>query len=50
MSSSASQYLSKYYSFLNNETACAEKETRLDFISYICDDDNILRLDENNWQ
>ena len=48
MSSSASQSLSNYNSLFNNEKTCAEKETKLDIISFIWYNDHILRLDENN--
>ena len=34
----------------NNEKSCAEKETKLDFISSIWDDDHIQMFDENKWQ
>ena len=48
MSSSTSQFLSKFHSLFNNENSCAEKKP--DFISSILDDDCIQRLGENNWQ
>ena len=41
-----SQYSSAYLSFFNKEKTSVETETKLNFISYIWDDDNILRLDE----
>ena len=47
---STSQYLSSFHSLFNNEKACAEKETKLDFISSIWDDDHIQMFDENKWQ
>ena len=50
MNASTSQSLSKIHSLSNNEKACAGKETKLDFISSIWDEDLIQRLDENNWQ
>ena len=50
MSSSSSQSLSKFHSLFNNENKCAETETKLDFISSICDYDHIHPVDENNWQ
>ena len=50
MSYSANQELSKYHYLFNNENTCAETETKLYFISYIWDDDNILKIDKNNWQ
>ena len=50
MSSSASRSSSKFHSFSNKEKSSAETETKLDFISYIWDNDHILRLDEKNWQ
>ena len=50
MSSSASQYYSKTHSIFNKGNKCAETDTKLYLISSIWDDDNILRLDENNWQ
>ena len=48
LSSYASQSLKKYHSLFNDENTCAETETKLDFISSIWDDDQILRFDENN--
>ena len=50
MSSAVSQTLSKYNLLFNNENTYAETETKLDCISSIWDDDQIQRLDENNWQ
>ena len=50
ISSSPSQSSSKFNSLFNNENICAETETKLYFISSIWDDDQIIRLDENNWQ
>ena len=50
MSSSASQYYSKTHSIFNKGNKCAETDTKLYLISSIWDDDNILRLDEKNWQ
>ena len=39
-----------HHFFLNNENTYTETETKLDFISSNWDDDNMMRLDENNWQ
>ena len=50
MLSTTSQYSSTFHFFFNKEKKSAETETKLDFISYIWDDDDILRLDEKNWQ
>ena len=49
MSASTNRSFSKFNSLFNNEEACAENKTQLDFISYICDDDHIQMLNENNW-
>ena len=46
---SASQISSKFHLFLNKEKKSAETETKLDLISYIWDDDHILRIDKKNW-
>ena len=46
MSSTISQSSSEFHSFFNEEKTSAETETKLDFISYIWDDDHILRLNE----
>ena len=46
MLSSASQSSSKFHSFFNKENTRSETETKLDFVSYIWDDDHIMRLDE----
>ena len=48
--STTSQSSSTFHSFFNKEKTSEETETRLDFISYIWDDDHILRLDGKNWQ
>ena len=50
MSSTTSQSSSTFHLLFNKEKTGAETETNLDFISYIWDDDHILRLDEKNWQ
>ena len=50
MSSSSIQSFSKYHYCFNNQKTCAETETNIDFISSIWDDDQIMRLDEKNWQ
>ena len=42
------QYSSTFYLCFNSEKTSAETETRLDFISYIWDDDHILILDEKS--
>ena len=46
MSSTISQSSSAFYSFFNEEKTSTETETKLDFISFIWDDDHILRFDE----
>ena len=48
MSASTRKYLSKFHSLFNNEKACANTETKLDFISSIWDDYIIHRVHENN--
>ena len=45
MSSPTSQYSPAFHSFFNKEKTSAETATKLDFISYIWDDDHIRRLD-----
>ena len=50
MQSYASQSFPKYHSLFHNKNTCAETETKLDFISFIWDDDHIVRIYENNWQ
>ena len=50
MWSTTSQSSSTFHPFYNKEKTRAETETKLDFISSICDDDHIWRLDEKNWQ
>ena len=50
MSSPTSQSSPAFHSFFNKEKTSAETATKLDFISYIWDDDHIMRLDEKNWQ
>ena len=46
MLSHTSQSSPAFYSFFNKEKTSAETATKLDFISYIWDDDRIRRLDE----
>ena len=48
MSSSTSQYSSNFHSFFNKEKTCAETETKIDLISSLWVDDQMLRLDETN--
>ena len=50
MSSTKSKSSSAFHSLFNEKKINSETETKLDFISYIWDDDHILILDENNWQ
>ena len=50
MSSTTSKYTLKFHSFFNMENTSADTETKLELISSSWDDDQILRLDENNWQ
>ena len=50
MSSTTRQYSSAFYSFFKKQKTSAETKTKLYFISSIWDNDNILRLDEKNWQ
>ena len=47
---SASQYSLNFHLLFNKERIISETETKIDFISSIWDDDNILRLDKNNLQ
>ena len=49
MSSTTSQSSPAFHSFFNKEKTSAETATKLDFISYIWDDDHIRRLDGKNW-
>ena len=46
MLSSTSQYSPAFHSFLNKQKTSAETATKLDFILFIWDNDNIRRLDE----
>ena len=48
MSSPRSQSSPAFHSFFNKEKKIAETATKLDFISYIWDDDYIRKLDEKN--
>ena len=50
MPSTTSQYYSTFNSIFNKEKTSKETETKLDYISYIWDNDKILRLDEKNLQ
>ena len=50
ISSSSSQSSLILHSFFNKEKTSAETETELYLISYIWDDDHILRLDDKTWQ
>ena len=50
MSSPTSQSSPEFHSFFNKEKTSAETATKIYLISYIWDDDHILRLDEKNWQ
>ena len=50
MLSSASRSSPTFHSFFNKENTSAETETKLVFVSSVCGNDHILRLDENNWQ
>ena len=49
MSSTTAEYYSTFHIF-NKEKTSAETETKIDFISYIWDDDHILRIDKKIWQ
>ena len=42
--------MSEFHPFFNNKNTCAETEIKLDFIPSIWDDDQMMRLDKNNWQ
>ena len=46
MSSTTSQSSPEFHSFFNKENTSAETATKLSFISSICDDVHIWRLDE----
>ena len=46
MSSTTNQSSLSFNSFFNKEKTSAETETKLDFVSSIWDDDQILRLDK----
>ena len=50
MSSPTSQFYPSFHPFFNKEKTSAETATKLNFISYIWDDDHIRRIDEKNWQ
>ena len=49
VSDSAIQSYLKFHPLFNTDKACEETETKLDFVSYIWDDDRIHRIDESNW-